>query len=86
MCCFQLSLLRVESFCVQVASNESKNISLILFVKDIEKAMVGNSDAYTILKNKLENLPENVVVIGSHTQLDNRKEKVCLKSVIALAC
>ncbi|KAF4364478.1 hypothetical protein F8388_007055 [Cannabis sativa] len=59
----------------EVASNESKNTPLILFVKDIEKAMVGNSDAYAILKNKLENLPENVVVIGSHTQLDNRKEK-----------
>ncbi|PON96572.1 Spastin [Trema orientale] len=59
----------------EVASNESRNIPLILFVKDIEKAMVGNSDAYTILKNKLENLPENVVVIGSHTQLDSRKEK-----------
>lgn len=40
--------------------------------------MVANSDAYTVLKAKLENLPENVVVIGSHTQLDNRKEKVCL--------
>ena len=39
---------------------------------------MGNSDACTILKSKLENLPENVVVIGSHTQLDNRKEKVCL--------
>lgn len=38
---------------------------------------MGNSDAYTILKGKLEHLPENVVVIGSHTQLDNRKEKVC---------
>lgn len=61
---------------MQVASNESKSLPLILFVKEIEKAMVGNSDAYTVLKSKLENLPENVVVIGSHTQLDNRKEKV----------
>ncbi|CAL8178958.1 unnamed protein product [Prunus armeniaca] len=60
---------------LEVASNESKSLPLILFVKEIEKAMVGNSDAYTVLKSKLENLPENVVVIGSHTQLDNRKEK-----------
>lgn len=59
----------------EVASNESKNSPLILFIKDMEKAIVGNSDAYTILKGKLERLPENVVVIGSHTQLDNRKEK-----------
>lgn len=42
-------------------------------MKDIEKAMVGNTD---ILKSKLESLHQNVVVIGSHTQPDNRKEKV----------
>ncbi|XP_029126160.1 uncharacterized protein LOC114915513 [Cajanus cajan] len=34
--------------------------------------MVGNSE---ILKSKFESLPPNIVVIGSHTQLDNRKEK-----------
>lgn len=45
----------------------------MLFIKDIEKAMVGNSE---VLKSKFENLPQNVVVIGSHTQLDSRKEKV----------
>lgn len=61
---------------MQVASNESKSLPLILFVKDVEKSMVGNSDTYTVLKSKLENLPENVVIIGSHTQLDNRKVKV----------
>lgn len=38
--------------------------------------MVGHSDAYSILKGRLENLPGNVVVIGSHTHMDNRKEKV----------
>lgn len=62
---------------VQIASNESKSIPLILFVKDIEKSMVGSSDAYAVLKSKLENLPQGVVIIGSHTQLDLRKEKVC---------
>lgn len=56
--------------------NESKSSPLILFVKDMEKSMVGNGDAYSVLKSKLENLPSNVVVIGSHTQMDNRKEKV----------
>lgn len=45
-------------------------------MKDIEKAMVGSSDSYTVLKIKLENLPKNVVIIGSHTQMDSRKEKV----------
>lgn len=61
---------------MQVASNESKSMPLILFMKDVEKAMVGNSDAFIHFKSKLESLPENVVIIGSHTQLDNRKEKV----------
>ncbi|KAM1229068.1 hypothetical protein ACFX13_008291 [Malus domestica] len=60
---------------VQAATNESKSLPLIVFLKDIESVMVGNPDAYSVLKSKLENLPENVVVIGSHTQLDNRKDK-----------
>lgn len=58
--------------------NESKSSPLILFVKDIEKSLAGNNDAYGALKSKVENLPSNVVVIGSHTQLDSRKEKVIL--------
>ncbi|XP_068310398.1 uncharacterized protein [Pyrus communis] len=60
---------------LEVASHESKSLPLIVFLKDIEKVMAGNPDAYSVLKCKLENLPENVVVIGSHTQLDTRKEK-----------
>ncbi|KDO87277.1 hypothetical protein CISIN_1g000858mg [Citrus sinensis] len=59
----------------EVALNESKSSPLIVFVKDIEKSLTGNNDAYGALKSKLENLPSNVVVIGSHTQLDSRKEK-----------
>ncbi|KAL2323638.1 hypothetical protein Fmac_028017 [Flemingia macrophylla] len=56
----------------EVASNQSQSGALVLFIKDIEKAMVGN---YEILKSKFDCLPPNVVVIGSHTQLDNHKEK-----------
>ncbi|XP_061969080.1 uncharacterized protein LOC133692275 isoform X5 [Populus nigra] len=59
----------------EVALNESKNAPLILFLKDLEKSVVGNQDVYTSLKSKLENLPEKVIVMGSHTQIDNRKEK-----------
>ncbi|XWS76554.1 hypothetical protein CRYUN_Cryun01aG0186400 [Craigia yunnanensis] len=59
----------------EVALNESKSSPLILFVKDIEKSMAGNTDVYTSLKSKVETLPANVVVIGSHTHMDNRKEK-----------
>ncbi|KAF2314989.1 hypothetical protein GH714_037460 [Hevea brasiliensis] len=42
----------------EVALDESKRGPLILFVKDIEKSMVGNQDAYTALRSKLENLPK----------------------------
>ncbi|MED6155223.1 hypothetical protein PIB30_003413 [Stylosanthes scabra] len=56
----------------EVVSNEGKSGALIVFIKDIEKAVIGNLD---ILKSKLETLPQNVVVIGSHTQLDGRKDK-----------
>lgn len=38
--------------------------------------MVGNPEAFAAFKLKLEKLPENVVVIASYTQTDNRKEKV----------
>ncbi|XP_052191626.1 uncharacterized protein LOC127800822 isoform X2 [Diospyros lotus] len=59
----------------EVALNESKKAPLIIFLKDIEKSIVGNLEAYATFKSQLENMPENVVVIASHTQMDNRKEK-----------
>ncbi|KAK2990615.1 hypothetical protein RJ640_019895 [Escallonia rubra] len=59
----------------EVASKESKIGPLILFVKDIEKSMLGNPEAYATFKNRLENLPGNVVIISSHAQMDSRKEK-----------
>ncbi|XP_047336733.1 uncharacterized protein LOC124940274 isoform X3 [Impatiens glandulifera] len=59
----------------EVALNESKGSPLIIFLRDIEKPMAGNADAYAALKLKLDNLPDNVVVIVSHTQADSRKEK-----------
>lgn len=59
----------------EVAVKESKSSSLLLFVKDIEKSMLGNPEAYASFKSKLENAPGNVVVIASHTQMDSRKEK-----------
>ncbi|KAM7254886.1 hypothetical protein ACFE04_020127 [Oxalis oulophora] len=59
----------------EVAIIESKSGPLILFLKDIEKSLAGNSDACALLKSKLDSLPGNLVVIGSHAQLDNRKEK-----------
>jgi hypothetical protein len=60
----------------QVVTSESRSSPFILFMKDAEKSMVGNGDSYSTFKSKLEKLPDNVVVIGSHTHTDNRKEKV----------
>ncbi|KAL9168499.1 hypothetical protein ABFS82_04G019300 [Erythranthe guttata] len=59
----------------EVVSAESKVGPLILFLKDIEKSLSGNTEAYTSLKVKLDSLSENIVVIASHTQTDSRKEK-----------
>ncbi|GKE14622.1 hypothetical protein Tco_1422199, partial [Tanacetum coccineum] len=59
----------------KVAVKECKNGSLLLFVKDIEKSMLGNTDAYGSFKSKLESLPGNVVVIASHTQKSQGKSK-----------
>lgn len=47
--------------------------------------MVGSPEAYAAFKIKLEHLPENVIVIASHTQTDNRKEKVCKGTVVFLS-
>ncbi|KAK7265565.1 hypothetical protein RJT34_33186 [Clitoria ternatea] len=58
----------------EVVSSESRTAPFILFMKDAEKSIVGNGDPYSF-KSKLEKLPDNVVVIGSHTQTDSRKEK-----------
>ncbi|CAN0889001.1 Outer mitochondrial transmembrane helix translocase [Linum grandiflorum] len=60
----------------EVVFGESKGgRPLIVFLKDIEKSVAGNQDAYAALKSKMENLPDKVIVIGSHAQMDSRKEK-----------
>ncbi|KAG1338695.1 ATPase family AAA domain-containing protein 1 [Cocos nucifera] len=48
---------------------------LIIFLKDIEKSVAGSTE-YLTLKNKLDLMPAGVLVIASHAQVDNRKEKV----------
>lgn len=60
----------------QVASCKSQEGPLIMFIKNIAKSLLGNGEAYTTFKGKLENLPEGVVVIGSYVHSDNLKEKV----------
>ena len=60
----------------QVISEESKNGCLIVLLKDLEKSFTGITESFSSLRNKLELLPPGVLIIGSHTQMDSRKEKV----------
>lgn len=62
----------------QAVYSESRDSPFILFMKDAEKSIVGNTESYSTFKSRLEKLPDNVVIIGSHTHTDNRKEKVFL--------
>lgn len=59
----------------EAISDESRSCPFILFIKDGEKSIVGNSESYSTFRSRLEKLPDNVVVIASQTQIDNRKEK-----------
>lgn len=71
--------------CLQVVHAESRTCPFILFMKDAEKSVVGNSESYSAFKSKLERLPENVIVIGSQTHSDNWKEKVVTDNAFAPA-
>jgi hypothetical protein len=56
---------------MQVVKAESQKEPLILFIRNVEKSIIGNFERYM----KLESLKENrLVVIGSHT-LDQHKDK-----------
>ncbi|KAI3688665.1 hypothetical protein L2E82_46411 [Cichorium intybus] len=59
----------------EVVTSESRDLPFILFMKDAEKSIVGSSESYSTFKTRLEKLPDNVVVIGSQTHTDSRKEK-----------
>ncbi|VAH92073.1 unnamed protein product [Triticum turgidum subsp. durum] len=60
---------------IEVISEESKIGSLIVLLKDVEKSFTGITESFSSLRSKLELLPPGVLIIGSHTQMDSRKEK-----------
>ncbi|KAK8925824.1 Katanin p60 ATPase-containing subunit A1 [Platanthera zijinensis] len=60
---------------MEVVGEECKNGPLIILLKDVEKSMGGGVDSYVSFKNKVESLPAGILLIGSHIQMDNRKEK-----------
>ncbi|MCO5587112.1 hypothetical protein L7F22_041059 [Adiantum nelumboides] len=59
----------------EVVAAETKKGPCILFVKDVEKSVIGNFEYHAAFKSKLEKLEVGIVVIGSHTLSDSRKEK-----------
>ncbi|KAE9601389.1 putative adenosinetriphosphatase [Lupinus albus] len=69
----ELDKLLIDSL-FEVVYSESRSAPFILFMKDTEKSVIGNGDTFSF-KSRLENLPDNVVVIGSHTHTDSQKEK-----------
>uniref|UniRef100_A0A0D9XV04 AAA+ ATPase domain-containing protein n=1 Tax=Leersia perrieri TaxID=77586 RepID=A0A0D9XV04_9ORYZ len=60
---------------IEVISEEHKAGPMIVLLKDIEKSFTGITESLSSLRNKLESLPSGVLIIGSHTQMDSRKEK-----------
>lgn len=60
---------------IEVASEESKHGPLVIFINDIEKSLGAYVDSSSSCKGELESMPTGVLVIGSHIQMDNRKEK-----------
>ncbi|XP_058752102.1 vacuolar protein sorting-associated protein 4-like [Vicia villosa] len=54
----------------EVVYRESRSTPFILFMKNAEKSIVGKGCPFSF-RHKLDTLPKNVVVIGSHTLPDN---------------
>ncbi|KAF3680435.1 putative conserved oligomeric Golgi complex subunit 2-like [Capsicum annuum] len=59
----------------EVVIRESTNSPVILFMKDAEKTMAGNSVSYSMYKSWLEKISDNIVIIGSHIHSDDHKEE-----------
>ncbi|KAJ3681380.1 hypothetical protein LUZ60_015869 [Juncus effusus] len=59
---------------MEVVSEESKKGPFVVLLKDVEKSTT-SSESYTALKIKFDSLPPGVLIVGSHTQADSRKEK-----------
>ncbi|CAI8609753.1 unnamed protein product [Vicia faba] len=73
-----LDKLLIDSL-FEVVYRESRSAPFILFMKDAEKSIVGKGCPFSF-RHKLDTLPNNVVVIGSHTLTDNDNSKEKLQS------
>ncbi|ONM26627.1 Calcium-dependent protein kinase 3 [Zea mays] len=61
---------------IEVISEENKSGPLIVLLKDVEKSFIGVTESLSSSRSKFESLPSGVLIIGSHTQMDSRKEKL----------
>ncbi|XP_016576320.1 uncharacterized protein LOC107873906 [Capsicum annuum] len=57
----------------EVVSSESRNSPVILFIKHVAKSVARNSVSYSTFQSRLEELPDNVVIIGSHAHTNKHK-------------
>jgi len=60
---------------LEAITRESQDSLLILFMKDVDKFLQENSEAYLVIKYLISKLPENVFVIGSQTYTEDNKEQ-----------
>ncbi|XP_047270519.1 peroxisome biosynthesis protein PAS1 [Capsicum annuum] len=58
----------------EVVSSESRNSPVILFIKHVAKSVARNSVSYSTFQSRLEELPDNVVIIGSHAHTNKHKK------------
>jgi hypothetical protein len=61
----------------QVISEEVKSSNLIVLLKDVEKSFTEYTQSHAPLRGKL---PPGVLIIGSHTEAESRKDQVHLRT------
>ncbi|KAH7851398.1 hypothetical protein Vadar_011044 [Vaccinium darrowii] len=60
---------------LEAITRASRDSRLILFMKDVDKFLQENSEAYLVIKYLISKLPENVFVIGSQTYTEDNKQE-----------
>ncbi|TVU49895.1 hypothetical protein EJB05_01235, partial [Eragrostis curvula] len=57
---------------IEVVSEEVKSSNLIVLLKDVEKSFTEYTESHALLRNEL---PPGVLIIGSHTEAESRKDQ-----------
>jgi hypothetical protein len=61
----------------QIISEEVKSSNLIVLLKDVEKSFTEYTESHAPLGGKL---PPGVLIIGSHTEVESRKDHTEIES------